>query len=1802
MRWSAGLKQNIFDRIESGLLIGDAGAPNGRVTVQADWFLRTTSPVYGNSIRGSYRYYRDPTAVEHEIPSIQSIQITRSLSQDIATCQITIYNAWHEVNEDQPELAGQLGKPGYFWPKRGDGDSGSTWNQSPSSGAYTKDGTWDDEFSWRNVLVEDALLFTYQGYGGRPKPGNFLSIDDNIASENILMTGAWLVDSVVGSSQGMMTLNCRDVGRLLLDQIVFPPTIPTGLYPLEYVPPGKSRFDSLWGPRAKAVPSSAKGSRGPVTVDPGNTSADIVVGDPYLADHPLAAAIDGDIQDFYLTEAFPRRIDGPDQSDTAWFELEIPSGHEGNISSVELTAWAGGYKVFVSVMVDGEWQQGTMVNGTITQNLNVPAPTGEGKDIPYVSEVYIPETTPGGDSQRGEQAVHAELRRKIDSAESFLSGILASENPAEHARIYGKETQVEEGELVQFINVQKIRVSIQRFYYSGMPNNAGDQYRAGFRAIQVYCLGQNKTPYEANAGDTDWTWSIQPHPTRGYWVLENTGYIHGFGDAADYDSSSPGYDPFDSVQNERRYLPWSVAGLDPPYGSAYNHYNDPYVVGTYTQSGTTMYGSPGQTHHHVLSGGQIYHLAQNRAHDIAVTPSGKGFWVVDWMGNVRAYGDAELHTGYGGQTDYTVPNPERIGDWRIGWLDLWRSGVNEIRDGKGVIQTIDPNWKYNGLLSSTWATPPRVNCAGIAATHTGNGYWILFSNGSVFGFGDAVDAGKGLPNHIPPVANRPTTTAFRNIQAKYLHYGRVSYGYTKDYYVGGKGQAIESHPKKKGFWMVDECGQVWNFGDAEHHGELVNRVYNPGADGSFTLKLFDYAVDITSTDTGNGYWILFNSGLVAAFGDAVDKGPLELNSINKEFEDNVAVAGTRFDNSYYKKLFYSMARDQDGRGYWVLRADGEVYFYEATDWGNPGWNGLTGYRWHEGNFDGDYAQIVKELAMWAGFTYFEDIKDQSSIQASPPSGFEGTLEEYEQINMLGGIESTAIQQEIEIQGDKWDKKYIIDVIRELAEVVGYVVFVDQEGGFRFRSPNWWRSGNFDYNGWRIWTLDVNGEPARIPEQYAAELGAQPFIPVIHEEVDMMAYSASVNNTDKRWQIIIGTDTPDPQDITRTSHVQHFPPFANEEVRPGVPSSRHIPRTSIWTSHIFENAEERKLMAEVIGIHNYFAGRTGTVTAVANPCLDLDDQIRLVERTTSETFIHRIQGITTRMNLDDGTYIMDLQTHWLGSADNWVLVTTAEGEPWDSEKDGGYSTGARVSYDGTTYISMIANNTSTPGADANWAEQTSVDNPYVVISEQLDSWQRETDRGLELSGYAATNPFDLQVTGSFTAATVGLAGSDAAQWGVWLDDAEEELSDDANTFPYVNYKSFGRGLLWPFDSEQATPYEYEDSGDSYNAAKLRASNQKFMLTIGSTPDHLQGYYVPLDTENPTMADFAFAPGAPPADAMQSIVSTAPYGGVYPASFTNNLAGTYWPLTVESGYELSGITIHGVVLDTTGRNNSGVGFSVPRASGNVTATYAVSGAGAADWTLSETSIGYTGSTVGATDPVDITINFDLQSVPHEPPLGVLVMSCYSTGASPVPFDSFSIDGITYHYTEVLETTASAPSDLSGLPAETPASTLDPSSDLDPSGGMTLVFNSTTDAISGAYWTPPTAPAGGWVLRGARVNGVVGTMADPNAQIHVSFIDVTEPFYLTAGSAEGAGRAFDESDDSYEPAWSAGAEQDPARAAVYSGVPPVDPCYVVLYPSSTTNIVATVMSQPLYASSTPATDVELTSLEWLWYIPRS
>jgi hypothetical protein len=96
----------------------------------------------------------------------------------------------------------------------------------------------------------------------------------------------------------------------------------------------------------------------------------------------------------------------------------------------------------------------------------------------------------------------------------------------------------------------------------------------------------------------------------------------------------------------------------------------------------------------------------------------------------------------------------------------------------------------------------------MAATPTGNGYWLVASDGGIFSFGDATFHGSTGATPL----NRPI--------------------------VG-----MAATPTGKGYWLVASDGGIFSFGDATFHG-------SEGGAG-----LTQPVVAISATPHGQGYWI-----------------------------------------------------------------------------------------------------------------------------------------------------------------------------------------------------------------------------------------------------------------------------------------------------------------------------------------------------------------------------------------------------------------------------------------------------------------------------------------------------------------------------------------------------------------------------------------------------------------------------------------------------------------------------------------------------------------------------------------------------------------------------------------------------------------------------------------------------------------------------------------------------------------------------------------------------------------------------------
>lgn len=80
------------------------------------------------------------------------------------------------------------------------------------------------------------------------------------------------------------------------------------------------------------------------------------------------------------------------------------------------------------------------------------------------------------------------------------------------------------------------------------------------------------------------------------------------------------------------------------------------------------------------------------------------------------------------------------------------------------------------------------------------------------------------------------------------------------------------------------------------------------------------------------------------------------------------------------------------------------------------------------------------------------------------------------------------------------------------------------------------------------------------------------------------------------------------------------------------------------------------MADMIAAQQMFNYRRTRTTTPGYPKIQLDDQIRIYERLTNETYWHYVIGIDSNLDMETGVWTYDLTTHWLGAdrKDAWLM--------------------------------------------------------------------------------------------------------------------------------------------------------------------------------------------------------------------------------------------------------------------------------------------------------------------------------------------------------------------------------------------------------------------------------------------------------------------------------------------------------------------------------------------------------------------
>jgi hypothetical protein len=165
-----------------------------------------------------------------------------------------------------------------------------------------------------------------------------------------------------------------------------------------------------------------------------------------------------------------------------------------------------------------------------------------------------------------------------------------------------------------------------------------------------------------------------------------------------------------------------------------------------------------------------------------------------------------------------------------------------------------------GFYGSTGAVRLNRPIVGMAATSTGLGYWLVASDGGIFAYGDAQFWGSTGGMRL----NRPV--------------------------VG-----MAASPTGTGYWLVASDGGIFNFGDALFHGSAGD------------VRLVQPIVAMARTASGLGYWLAAADGGVFAYGDAGFHG-----------------SATPFRPS---RPVAAITATPSGQGYWLASGEGSVYSF-----------------------------------------------------------------------------------------------------------------------------------------------------------------------------------------------------------------------------------------------------------------------------------------------------------------------------------------------------------------------------------------------------------------------------------------------------------------------------------------------------------------------------------------------------------------------------------------------------------------------------------------------------------------------------------------------------------------------------------------------------------------------------------------------------------------------------------------------------------------------------------------------------------
>lgn len=280
----------------------------------------------------------------------------------------------------------------------------------------------------------------------------------------------------------------------------------------------------------------------------------------------------------------------------------------------------------------------------------------------------------------------------------------------------------------------------------------------------------------------------------------------------------------------------------------------------------------------------------------------------------------------------------------------------------------------------------------------------------------------------------------------------------------------------------------------------------------------------------------------------------------------------------------------------------------------------------------DYTDIIKWICAWSGFWWPEN--DAARTIAY------GLLDTYDVVydylgqdailargRVWGSFELTGTAGVADLTADQFDKQPLMDAIQVVRNIVGFTFFVDECGGIVWRMPNLYQRGNY------VTPSHLNNE-GRHPTYLAGS----------HETLDetdiLRQYSTELDSKNLRERIAVAGTDGKIGAVIKGYHPYHT----------------GLKRIAVWTDQHWDTNRECRVAADMIAAQQMFSFRKSTSVIPPHPGIQIDDQIRIFEKVTNETFFHYVTGISSTYDADTNKGEYTVTSHWLGErlSDAWVV--------------------------------------------------------------------------------------------------------------------------------------------------------------------------------------------------------------------------------------------------------------------------------------------------------------------------------------------------------------------------------------------------------------------------------------------------------------------------------------------------------------------------------------------------------------------